>query len=83
MKALVAVLAVMPAVLAQPANLSPRELMALARPLTPTEIATVLDAARGALAGKTLRLSWIGTAQGPEVLMGSDGQPKIRATSGT
>jgi hypothetical protein len=77
MKALAAVLALMPALFAQPASLSARELLALARPLTPTEIATILDAARAALAGKTLRLSWMGTARGPEVLMGSQGQPKI------
>jgi hypothetical protein len=77
MKTLAAVLALMPALVAQPASLSPRELLALARPLTSTEIAIVLDAARGAFAGKTLRLSWRETAQGPELLMGSDGQPKI------
>jgi hypothetical protein len=51
--------------------------------LTALEVAIVLDATRQALAGKTLRLSSTGTAGGPEVLMGPDGQPKVRRFHGT
>jgi hypothetical protein len=62
--------------------LSPRELLDAPRPLTSPEIASVLLASRDALAGKTLRLSF-GPAPGPEVLMGSAGQPaRIRWSSG-
>jgi hypothetical protein len=52
----VALLAVLPALLAQARNPSPRELLDL-RPLTITEIAAVLNASRRALTAKTFRLS--------------------------
>jgi putative oxidoreductase len=63
-------------------QLSPRELLDAQRALTSTEIASVLAASHDALAGKTFRLSF-GFAPGPEVLMGSAGQPaRIRVTYG-
>jgi hypothetical protein len=61
---------------------SPRELLDARRPLTSTEIASVLDASHVALADKTFRLSF-GFAPGPEVLMGSAGRPsRIRLSYG-
>jgi hypothetical protein len=77
MKAVAALLAVVPALLAQPLNPSARELLDLARPLTTAEIAIVLDASREALTAKTFRLASVLGSQGPEVLMGPGGQPKI------
>ena len=76
-------LVVVPALLAQTPGSSARELLNLARPLTPMEIATVLDASRQALAAKTFRLSFAPGGEGTEVLMGPDGRPKmIRRTYG-
>jgi hypothetical protein len=78
-----AVLVVMPALLAQTLNPSARQLLKVERSLTTTEIATVLDASRRALTGKTLRVSSAPRGRGPEVLMGAGGRPKIvRATYG-
>jgi hypothetical protein len=84
MKAVAALLAVVPTVLAQPLYPSPPDLLKLERPLTTTEIALVLDASRKALTAKTIRLSSDFSSQGPEVLMGPAGQPKIiRYRAGT
>jgi hypothetical protein len=77
----IAFLIAMPALLAQTPNPSPPELLNIARPLTTTEIATVLDASRQALTAKTFRLSIAPRGQGPEVLMGPAGRPKIIRTT--
>jgi hypothetical protein len=74
----IATLAVVPALLAQTLNLSPRDVLNVARPLTATEIATVLSASRQALTSKTFRLPSVPGGRGREVLMGPAGQPKIR-----
>jgi hypothetical protein len=64
-------------------QLSPRELLNARRPLTDAEIASVLHASRGALAGKTFRLYSGGVASGPEVLMRGDGElARFRTTYG-
>jgi hypothetical protein len=73
--------AVVPALVAQALHPSLRELLTAARPLTITEIATVLNASREALTGTTLRVSSAPCGQGPEVLMGAAGQPKIIRTT--
>ena len=65
------------ALLGQTSNPSPRDLLGAARPLTNTEIVTVLSASRQALTAKTFRLAFIPLGQGPEVLMGRAGLPKI------
>ena len=77
----VALLALVPALVAQAINPSPRELLNGARPLTSIETATVLNASREALTAKTFRLSSLAGGHGPEVLMGRDGQPKIIRTA--
>lgn len=56
---------------------SPRGLLSAARPLTDPEIQTILAASRKALAAKTFRLAAVGGSQGPQVLMGRDGQPRM------
>src|SRR6266571_2386701 len=76
----VALMAVVPALLAAALKPSPRELLDVARPLTITEIATVLSASRKAVAAKTFRMSSLPGGRGPEVLMGPAGQPKITRT---
>jgi hypothetical protein len=77
----VALLAVVLALLAHAC--APPHLLRIERPLTRAEIITVLKASREALAGKTIRVSWLSGAHGPDVLMGPDGRPKmIRATYG-
>lgn len=55
-------------------QLAPRELLDARRPLTDAEIASVLGAARDAVAGKAFRLYAGGMAPGPEVLMRGDGE---------
>jgi hypothetical protein len=77
----VALLAVIPALLA--AACAPRNLLRAGRPLTRAEIVTLLKASREGLANRTIRLSWLSGAHGPDVLMGPDGRPKtIRFTYG-
>jgi hypothetical protein len=68
------------AMLAQARSPSPRALLDLARPLTATETATVVDAWQDALTGKTFRLSPLPFGQGPAVLMSGRGQPRIIQT---
>lgn len=69
--------------LAQALSPSPRELLDVARPLTITEIAAVLNASQQALTAKTFRLSSVPGGQELEVLMGPAGWPKtIRRTYG-
>jgi len=65
----------------QTLNPSPREALNTARSLTTTEIATVLDASRQALTAKTFRVSFPPRGQGPEVLMGPAGRPKVIRTT--
>jgi hypothetical protein len=48
-------------------------LLDIVRPLTITEIATVLNASRQVLTTKTLRLSSVPSGQGSEILMGPAG----------
>ena len=78
----VARIAVLLPLFAQTLNPSPRELLNAERPLGTAEIAAVLDASRTAIAGKTFRLSFAHGGTGPEVLMGSDGRPRMLRTSG-
>lgn len=60
---------------------SPRELLAVQRPLTATEIERVVSGVRGALAGKTLRLA---DRYGErEILVGPDGAPRMVRIKGT
>jgi hypothetical protein len=73
----IALLAAVPVVLAQTIDPSPRDLLNLARPLTSTEIATVLTELRHALTAATFRLSSAPDSRGTEVLMGPDGRPKM------
>ncbi len=73
----VALLAVVPALLGQALIPSPRELLNVARPLTGTEITTVLNASREALTAKTFRLSSVPNGRIAEVLMGPAGLPRI------
>ena len=63
--------------LAQTSNTLPRGLLSEPRPLTNTEIGTILSASRKALTAKTFRLASLPLGQGPEVLMGRAGLPKI------
>jgi hypothetical protein len=72
-----ALMAVVPVLLTQAANPSARDLLGVARPLTNSEIDTVLSASRRALAAKTFRLASIHGNQEREVLMGRAGRPKI------
>jgi hypothetical protein len=71
-----ALLAVVSALVPQGPSLSRRELLNVTRPLTPTEISTVLNASQEVLAGRTFRLSAAPGNRGIEVLMGPGGQPK-------
>jgi hypothetical protein len=68
---------------AQAVDQSPRELLNAARPLTNAEIAIVLAASRNALASKTFRLSYGPSGQGPEILMGPTGLPRLVRTAST
>jgi hypothetical protein len=64
-------------------NAPARDILNTARMLQPAEIAIVLAAAREAISGKTLRLSYVPNGPGPEVLMGTNGRPRfVRAVSG-
>jgi hypothetical protein len=72
-----ALMAVVPALLTQAANPAPPNLLNAARTLTKTEIETILSASRQALVAKTFHLAYIPGNQGPDVLMGRTGQPKI------
>jgi hypothetical protein len=65
----IATLVVVATMLAQTLNLSPRDLLNVARPLTTTEIATVLSASRQALTSKTFRLPSAPGGRGPESLL--------------
>jgi len=68
---------------AQTLNPSPRAVVAQSRRLTQAEIAQVLTAARGAIAGRTFRLSYRPGGPGPEVLMATNGWPRfVRTVSG-
>jgi hypothetical protein len=72
-----ALMAVVPALLTQAANPAPPNLLSAARTLTKTEIETILSASRQALVAKTFHLAYIPGNQGPDVLMGRAGRPKI------
>src|SRR5437763_16511132 len=62
---------------------SPAYLLKTARPLVAAEIPPVLAAVRSALAGRTLKLSYVPDGPGPEMLMAADGRPRfLRAVSG-
>lgn len=64
-------------------NPSARDTLNTARTLQPAEIAIVLAAAREAVSGKTLRLSYVPNGPGPEVVMGTNGRPRfVRTVSG-
>ena len=76
MKAL-ALIVVVFSLFTQAETRSPRGLLSVVRPLTDPEIQTILAASRKALAAKTFRLAAVGGSQGPQVLMGRDGQPKM------
>jgi hypothetical protein len=83
--ALVASCVVTAAVAASVQRLNPsgREIFGNARALQAPEIAVVLDAARAAISGRTLRLSYVPGGAGPEVLMGANGRPRyVRSVSG-
>src|SRR5262245_13019447 len=68
---------------AQTLNPPPRVVVAQSRRLIQAEITQVLAAARGAIAGRTFRLSYRPDGPGPEVLMGPNGWPRfVRTVSG-
>ena len=69
--------ALMIVVAIQSPTLSPRQLATLARPLQPAEINAVLGASRAAIANKTFTLSYLGREDGLEILMRTDGWPRI------
>ena len=80
---LAVIVAAQPTVESQVLNPSAREILNTARTLLPAEIAVVLGAVRDAVAGKTLRLTYVPNGPGPEVLMGNNGRPRfVRAVSG-
>jgi len=67
----------------QTLNPPARTTVAQSRVLTEAEIAQLLAAARGALAGRTFRLSYQPGGPGPEILMAVDGRPRfVRTVSG-
>ena len=71
------------ALIAPTRNPSPRDLLNTDRPLTPSEIAAVLNASQRAIAGRTLRLlRGRSTVGGIEVLMGRLGRPRLIHMSG-
>jgi hypothetical protein len=71
------------ALAAQTLNPSPRAVIGLSRSLVQAEVAQVLAAARAAMAGRTLRMSYQPGGPGPELLMDADGRPHVvRAVSG-
>jgi hypothetical protein len=72
----IALLAVL-ALFAQTLKPSPQDLLNLARPLTPAEIATVLTESRRTLTAKTFRLSFAPGGRGLDILMAPGGQPKM------
>jgi hypothetical protein len=68
---------------AQTLNPSARAVIAQSRSLTAAEVAHVLAAARDAIAGRTFRLSYQPTGPGPEILMATNGRPRlVRTVSG-
>src|SRR5262245_15844710 len=68
---------------AQTLNPPPRVVVAQSRRLIQAEITQVLAAARGAIAGRTFRLSYRPDGPGPEVLMAPNGWPRfVRTVSG-
>jgi hypothetical protein len=69
--------------LAQPAAHQDIRLIDAGRPLTASEIGTVLSLSQKAVSGKTFRLTAMGASQSPtEVVMGSGGQPRtMRSTN--
>lgn len=73
--ALVGALAMPPASPPQAPHPAPRDLLGAARPLTPPEIASILDAVRRAVNGKTFRLSAAQGGPGAEIQIGPDGRP--------
>ena len=82
-------LCVVPFVLAlglftQAADRQDRSVIDAARPLTATEIATVLSLSHKALSARTFRLTTIGASQSStEVVMGAGGQPRIIRSTGS
>lgn len=70
-------LAVSSAAPPQAVNPAARDILRGDRPLLKAEIAVVLEAARRAVSGKTLRLAYTATGPGPEVLMGNNGRPRV------
>jgi hypothetical protein len=63
------VMATSPAAPSQALSLQARDILNTDRPLQPAEIAVALAATRGAVSGKTFRLSYVPNGPGPEVLM--------------
>ena len=61
---------------------TPQDLLTAARPLTTTQIATVLTAVRSSIAGRTVRIAVAPDGPGPDILFGSDGRPRIVRTTG-
>jgi hypothetical protein len=76
-------LATSPVTAAQTPASSAVEILKADRPLQRDEVAIVLAAARAAISGKAIRLSYAPGGPGPEVLFGKDGRTRyLRATSG-
>jgi hypothetical protein len=76
-------LATSPAVRAQTPARSAAEILKTDRPLQADEVAIVLAAARAAISGKAVRLSYVPDGPGPEMLIGKDGRPRyVRTASG-
>jgi hypothetical protein len=68
---------------AQTLNPPARAIVTQSRALTQAEMAQVLAAARDAVAGRTLKLSYQPDGPGPEVLMSTNGRPRfVRTVSG-
>lgn len=70
------------AMLWQSVGARPQDLLTAARPLTTTQIATVLAAVRASIGGRTVRVAVAPDGPGPDILFGSDGQPRVIRTSG-
>ncbi len=69
--------------LSQPSQISPRDLLRRARPLSSAEIAVVLGVSQRAIAGKTFRLVSGRGGTGTDVLMGGKGVPRRIRASGS
>lgn len=82
MKATMLLVVVAVAVPRQSAGPRPQDLLTAARPLTATEIATVLSAVRATIAGQTVRVAVAPDGPGPDILFGFDGRPRIIRTTG-